>query len=84
VAAKRDLEALRGDYAGNSQMSAALTRIISSYVAVLNDESKLPMLSEAIDSAPQELAKVIPNVKRVLEQKQDLDNKLVQTLALVQ
>ena len=84
MAAKRDLEALRGDYAGNSQMSAALTRIISSYVAVLNDESKLPMLSEAIDSAPQELAKVIPNVKRVLEQKQDLDNKLVQTLALVQ
>ena len=84
VAAKRDLEALRGDYAGNSQMSAALTRIISSYVAVLNDESKLPMLSEAIDSAPQELAKVIPNVKRVVEQKQDLDNKLVQTLALVQ
>jgi hypothetical protein len=84
VAAKRDLEALRGDYAGNSQMSAALTRIISSYVAVLNDESKLPMLSEAIDGAPQELAKVIPNVKRVLEQKQDLDNKLVQTLALVQ
>jgi len=84
VAAKRDLEALRVDYAGNSQMSAALTRIISSYVAVLNDESKLPMLSEAIDSAPQELAKVIPNVKRVLEQKQDLDNKLVQTLALVQ
>jgi hypothetical protein len=84
MAAKRDLEALRGDYAGNSQMSAALTRIISSYVAVLNDESKLPMLSEAIDSAPQELAKVIPNVKRVVEQKQDLDNKLVQTLALVQ
>jgi hypothetical protein len=84
MAAKRDLEALRGDYARNSQMSAALTRIISSYVAVLNDESKLPMLNEAIDSAPQQLAKVIPNAKRVLEQKQDLDNKLVQTRALVQ
>jgi hypothetical protein len=83
-AAQRDLEALRGDYAGNSQMSAALTRIIASYVAVLNDESKLPMLSEAIDSAPQQLAKVIPNAKRVLEQKQDLDNQLVQTRALVQ
>ena len=39
MAAKRDLEALRGDYAGNPQTSAALTRIISSYVAALNDES---------------------------------------------
>jgi hypothetical protein len=45
MAAKRDLEALRGDYGGNSQTSAALTRIISSYVAALNDESKLPTRS---------------------------------------
>lgn len=84
MAAKRDLEALRGDYAGNSQTSAALTRIISSYVAALNDESKLPALDQSVQGAPQELANVIPNAKRVLEQKQDLSNTLLQTRALLQ
>jgi hypothetical protein len=84
TAAKRDLEALRGDYAGNSQTSAALTRIIASYVAALNDDSKLAVLNEAVESGPQALAKVIPNAKRVLEQKQDLNNTLHQTRALLQ
>jgi hypothetical protein len=83
MAAKRDLEALRGDYAGNSQMSAALTRIISSYVAALNDESKLPALDQAVQGAAQELASMIPNAKRVLEQKQDLNNTLLQTRAVL-
>jgi hypothetical protein len=84
MAAKRDLEALRGDYAGNSQTSAALTRIISSYVAALNDESKLPALDQAVQGAPQELANVIPSAKRVLAQKQDLNNRLLQTRAVLQ
>jgi hypothetical protein len=84
MAAKRDLEALRGDYAGNSQTSAALTRIISSYVAALNDESKLRALDQAVQGAPQELANLIPNAKRVLEQEQDLNNTLLQTRAVLQ
>jgi hypothetical protein len=85
TAAKRDLEALRGtDYAGNSRASAALNRIISSYIAALNDESKLPALNQAVENAPQELANVIPNAKRVLEQKQDLNNTLLQTRSLLQ
>jgi len=83
-AAMRDLEALRTQYAGDSQGSAALTRITSSYTAVLDDQSKLPVLDEAIHSAPQQLASVIPNAKRVLEQKQDLNNKLLQTRSLLQ
>jgi hypothetical protein len=83
-AAKRDLEALRGDYAGNSQTTAVLTRIISSYVAALNDESKLAVLNQAVEGAPQELANVIPNAKRVLEQEQDLNNTLQQTRAQLQ
>jgi hypothetical protein len=82
-AAKRDLEALRGDYVGNSQTSAALTRIISSYAAALDDESKLAALDQTVQDAPQELANVIPNAKRVLEQKQDLSNTLRQTRALL-
>ncbi len=84
TAAKRDLEALRGHYAADSRTSAALTRIISSYVAFLDDPSKLPMLNEAIDGAPQQLSSLIPNAKRVLEQKQDLSNRLLQTRSLLQ
>jgi hypothetical protein len=84
TAAKRDLEALRGDYAGNSQTSAALTRIISSYVATLNDESELPALNQTVEGAPKQLADLIPNVKRILEQEEDLKNRLLQTRALLQ
>jgi hypothetical protein len=84
AAAKRDLETLREDYAANAQTSAALSRIISSYVAALADESRLPALDQALKSAPQELASVIPNARRVLEQKQDLNNTLLQTRALLQ
>lgn len=83
TAAKRDLEALRADYAGNSQTSAALSRIISSYVDVMNDDSKLTALNQAIEGAPQELANLIPNAKRVLEQKQDLNNTLIQTRSVL-
>jgi hypothetical protein len=79
AAVKRDLEALRGRYAGDSGASAAMTRIVSSYVAVLNDHSKLPMLNEAIAGAPQQVADLIPNAKRVLKEKQDLNEKFAQT-----
>jgi hypothetical protein len=84
TAAKLDLEGLRGQYAGDSVTSTALTRIISSYAAVLDDQSKLPILDEAIHSAPRQLANLIPNAKRVLEQKQDLNNRLLQTRSLLQ
>ena len=84
TAAKLDLEGLRSHYAGDSVTSTALTRIISSYVAVLDDQSKLPTLDEAIHSAPQQLANLIPNAKRVLEQKQDFSNRLLQTRSLMQ
>jgi hypothetical protein len=84
TAAKLDLEGLRNHYGKDSVTSTALTRIISSYVAALDDQSKLPTLNKAIRSAPQELANLIPNAKRVLEQKQDLNNRLLQTRSLLQ
>jgi len=84
TAAKLDLEGLRSHYARDTVASTALTRIISSYVAVLDDQSKLKTLDEAIHSAPQQLANLIPNAKRVLEQKQDLNNRLLQTRSLLQ
>jgi hypothetical protein len=81
-AARRDLEALRTHYAKDAQAAAALNRIVSSYSAFLSDQTKLPILTEAINSAPQELASVIPNPKRVLEQKQELTDRLQQTRGL--
>jgi hypothetical protein len=54
------------------------------YAAVLDDQSKLPILDEAIHSAPRQLANLVPNAKRVLEQKQDLNNRLLQTRSLLQ
>jgi hypothetical protein len=84
IAAKRDLEALHADYAGNSQAASALARIISSYVDAMNDDSRLPALNQTIEGAPQALANVIPNAKRVLEQKQDLNNTLLQIRSLLQ
>lgn len=84
TAAKRDLEALRGRYSNDPPTSAALTRIISFYVAALNVPSKLPAVKEAIGSAPQPLADLIPNPKRVWEEKQDLSNQLAQARALLQ
>jgi hypothetical protein len=82
-AAKRDLESLRGRYSSDPQGSAALTRIISSYVATLNDPSSMPAMKEVIAGAPQSLADLIPNPQRVLEEKQNLSNQLLQTRALL-
>ncbi len=83
AAAKRDLEALRGRYATDAVSSAALTRIISAYLAVLDDPSRISTLNEAIRSAPQQLADLIPNAARVLEQKEELSNKLLETRSLL-
>lgn len=84
TAVKLNLEGLRNHYGRDSAASTALIRITSSYVAALEDQSKLPTLDEAIHSAPQELANLIPNAKRVLEQKQDLSNALLRARSLLQ
>jgi hypothetical protein len=84
AAAKKDLEALGSQYSGDSRISAALRSIVSSYTAFLNNESTLPSLMDAINHAPRELARLIPNPKRVEEQKQELSDKLQQTRMLLQ
>jgi hypothetical protein len=81
-AARRDLEALRGRYSNDPRASAALTRTISFYVAGLS-ASKAPTMAELRDLPPQ-LASVLPNPKRVWEEKQDLSKQLAQTRALLQ
>jgi hypothetical protein len=83
AATRRDLEALRAQYAKDGEASKALNRIVYLYGAFLKDQSKLPTLTEAINNVPQELASVIPNPKRVLEQRQELTEKLVETRGLL-
>jgi hypothetical protein len=84
AAAKKDLEALGSHYSGESRVSVALSNIVSSYTAFLKDPSNLPRLMDAINHAPSELAQLIPNPKRVEEQKQELSDKLQQTRMLLQ
>jgi hypothetical protein len=84
AAAKRDLQALGAQYSGESRVSSALSRITSSYTSFLKDESNLPSLMDAINHAPPELANLIPNPKRVQQQKQELSQKLQQTRMLLQ
>jgi len=83
-ATKRDLESLRGRFSRDPEASAALTRIISSYIGALNSSANLPALQEVIAGAPERVADLIPNPKRVMEEKQDLADKLSQTRAMLQ
>jgi hypothetical protein len=84
AAAKRDMEALAPRYSGDSQGAAALSRIISAYGAFLKDESNLVSLMNAINQAPPDLQGLIPNPKRVEQQKQEFTNKLQQLRAVLQ
>jgi hypothetical protein len=84
AAAKRDLDALGAHYSGDSRVSLALSRVVSSYTAFLKGESDLPNLMDAINHAPPELAQLIPSPKRVEEQKQELSDKIQQTRMLLQ
>jgi len=83
-AAKRDLAALGSNYSKDPQASAAVGQIASSYAVFLNDESKLPALTDAINHAPADIARLIPNPTRVLEQKQELTKRLQEARALLQ
>ena len=84
AAAKRDLESLEPRYASDSRASAALSRIISAYGAFLKDESNLTSVTIAINQAPPEIQGLIPNPKRIEEQKQEFTAKLQQLRARLQ
>jgi len=72
-AMKRELDILHG------LNSEAMARIIPSYLNAINDASQLPGLQKSIAIAPPPIPEVIPNPKRVLEEKKDLTDKLLQT-----
>jgi hypothetical protein len=66
------------------QASVPLGRVTQAYLDTLNDPSMLPKLQQMIASMPHPLQGVIPNPKRVLEEKQDLTDRLLQTRSLLQ
>lgn len=91
AAMKRELGVLRspvrtpdGSLPLDSKSLAALAKVIPSYAAMLTDPSLLAGLQETIAGAPKQLADIIPNPKRVLEEKQDLTDKLEQIRSLLQ
>jgi hypothetical protein len=71
AAIRRELKALdRPDW------QSSLRSINRNYAAALNDSSLLPALEQTIANAPPALRELIPNSRRVLEEKQNLDNQL--------
>jgi len=68
----------------DSQASAALAEILPAYVAALNNPTLLPGLQEKIAGAPRPLPEIIPNPKRVLEEKQSLTDIILQMHSLLQ
>ena len=66
------------------QESVSLVRVTQAYLASVGDPSQLPKLEQLLTTVPQPLRDVIPNPKEVLEQKQELDQKLTQTRSLLQ
>jgi hypothetical protein len=90
-AVKRELAVLRtplrtpeGTKTLDAKATAALAKISSSYVALMSDPSVLAGLQESIATAPQPLPDLIPSPKRVLEQKQDLTDKIEQIRSALQ
>lgn len=66
------------------QASAPMGRMVQVYVGTLDDPSMLPKLQQMIAAAPQPLQNIVPNPRRVLEEKRDLREKLLQTRSLFQ
>ena len=61
----------------------ALRQIIPVYLAALRDPKKMTELQGMINAAPQSIRDVIPNPTRVLQEKQDLSDKLAQVQSLL-
>ena len=66
------------------QDAAARDKIAASYLRLLSNPGTLPELQETISNAPKQIADLIPNPKRVLDQKKNLTDKLQQTRTVLQ
>ncbi len=80
-AMKRELELVR---ARDAKGTAARDKITASYMRLFSNPGTLPELQQMIAAAPQPLPDVIPSPKRVLDEKQDLTDRLQQVRSLLQ
>lgn len=80
-AMKREMEVLPTH---DARDAAARDKIAASYLRMLSNPETLPDLQQTISSAPKQIADLIPNPKRVLDEKQDLTDRLQQTRRLLQ
>lgn len=68
----------------DAKNSTALAQISTAFQNVVNNPSALPGLQQMIASAPQPVHDLIPNPKRVVDEKQDLADQLRQMRLLLQ
>jgi hypothetical protein len=68
----------------DAKASAVMAQIVPIYVSALSNPSILPKLQKMRAAGPQPLPDIIPNPKRVIEERQDLIDKLQQTRAKLQ
>ena len=68
----------------DAQEAAARDKIGTAYLKVLSNPGTLSDLQQTISNAPKQIADLIPNPKRVLDQKQNLTDRLQQTRAALQ
>jgi len=80
-AVKRELEIPLGL---DAKASAAMAQIAPIYLSALSDPSVLPKLQEMRATGPQPIPEVIPNPKRVIDERQDLIDKLRKTRSKLQ
>ena len=66
------------------QASVSLAKVTQAYVATMGNPAQLSNLEQVLLTIPQPLRDVIPNPKEVVEQKQELEAKLLQTRSLLQ
>jgi hypothetical protein len=62
----------------HSDTRAALQSVTNNYVAALKDPSRLNKLEATISALPQDLQRIIPDPKRVIEQKEEFATQLQQ------
>lgn len=81
AAMKREMEVLPTH---DAQGTAARDKIAASYIKLFSNPGTLPDLQQTIAAAPKQVADLVPNPKRVLDEKQELTERLQQTKSLLQ
>ena len=79
-----DLQAVRTHYAGDPATQSAITNILPVYSEALSNASSMSTLTQALTRMPQQVAREIPNAKRLSEQKQELTEAISEVWALLQ